>query len=340
MPSLYLLPFLLPLFARSLSLFFFFLLLAVLSAFFSWHKKNGRARFLPPPSLILKMFRSWGEFNRCAKDVFSLFAESSEENRREVDVSSLHHAQPLSEKPMLTTDALGLSRAGLECAFFVLFGRYPSPTLLRDCFASTAFSSPLLAQDEAMSTLRAHEKSTQETFRAQRNLTQGKGAELLSQGKKVPLLSLDAFLRFITLCAEEEGLGFVMMHPASCSSTRDELKERNDDCAAALPFGARKTAQLQCWRLFESVAGSKGYVTLDDMCSVSLQHPFQDVRAVLEGPALLAESIPHQHMPKDRSFGTSSRQEALVRHVFWIVDRDHDGKARFDDVQAYLLELV
>ncbi|KPA86348.1 unspecified product [Leptomonas pyrrhocoris] len=282
------------------------------------------------------MFRSWGEFNSCATEVFHLFAEPLVNKRREVLPSPGLVRQSNSST---TVEEVGLRRAGMECAFYVLFGRYPSPTLLTDCFGSAFSSSPshVPAHCHASRSSRVPDIAQKEKER----VFQGYSPEETATGlhyhsSRTKLICLEAFLRFVRLCAEEEGPGLVAARPQPYHAMNAEPDSSD---SLSLPSEAGKAATLQCWRQFESVAGAKGYITLEDVRSISMQHPFQDVRAVLEEPTLSA-SVVKRGSSATKDAELSRRQKALAQHVLWIMDRDHDGKVCFDDVKPYLLGSV
>jgi hypothetical protein len=268
------------------------------------------------------MFRSWGEFNICAEEVFHLFAESFPANSP--CYSSKSRSSRTSGEDNTTT--LGLSRTGLECAFYVLFGRYPSPTLLTDCFyVHTAAASPQASP-------RVKSEAKKSSSGPVHGDIAGEKPSGLRAGR-VPRACIPRvdFLRFVTLCAEEEGAGFVRSGTPAQRTADDQLG--SSAAANPLPSEVERTTLLQCWRQFESVAGPKGYLTLQDMCTIPTQHPFQDAHAVMETPTLTAGATVQRRSSTEEF---ARRQAALVQHVFWIIDSDHDGKVRFHDVAPYL----
>ncbi|TPP44583.1 hypothetical protein CGC21_7080 [Leishmania donovani] len=239
------------------------------------------------------MFRSWGELTSCASEVFDLFAEPLPA------ASGVNGAAPSQD--VATTADVGLSRVGLECAFYVLFGRYPTPSLIADCFKTLSPS--------ASPAHRASSAPPQQPARVNGFMTRS------------------AYLRFVTLCAEEEGDGFVTEQPqgdAAASVT-----------ATASCVDGRKVAQLQWWRQFQSVAGPKGFIAADDLLGIHFQGPFADVQEVLAVHSPMCTSDFSTASPRNTP---GSRQAPLVQHIFWILDRDHDGSVRFEDVQPYLQE--
>ncbi|KPI86086.1 hypothetical protein ABL78_4847 [Leptomonas seymouri] len=280
------------------------------------------------------MFRSWGEFNSCATDVFHLFAEPLQ-NETSKCLPPLCRAQRCDEDT--PAPALGLSRTGMECAFYVLFGRYPSPTLLTDCFSFTVSSGQARApaHDEASELLRPRRTAQRESERlSHRHSPCEESTGFRPEGSLVQRIPLKAYLKFTRLCAEEEGPGLVVARPQQHHNAGDGL-DIND--ALALVSDANKGAKLQCWRLFESVAGAKGYITPEDLCSVPMQHPFQEICAVLEVPTLSTSTAENRNTAKKDS-ELCRRQKALAQNVFWVMDSDHDGKVCFDDAKPYLLD--
>ncbi|CAJ1993129.1 hypothetical protein LDHU3_35.4200:CDS1 [Leishmania donovani] len=267
------------------------------------------------------MFRSWGELTSCASEVFDLFAEPLPA------ASGANGAAPSQD--VATTADVGLSRVGLECAFYVLFGRYPTPSLIADCFktlspsaspAHRASSAPPQqpARDAHGNTV-AHLKSSSSFAHSDSGRSSRTGVN--------GFMTRSAYLRFVTLCAEEEGDGFVTEQPqgdAAASVT-----------ATASCVDGRKVAQLQWWRQFQSVAGPKGFIAADDLLGIHLQGPFADVQEVLAVHSPMCTSDFSTASPRNTS---GSRQAPLVQHIFWILDRDHDGSVRFEDVQPYLQE--
>ncbi|KAG5492736.1 hypothetical protein JKF63_01316 [Porcisia hertigi] len=267
------------------------------------------------------MFRSWGELTSCANEVFELFAEP-------LSVSGFtNRAAPLQDS--VTGAEKGLSRVGLECAFYVLFGRYPTPSLIDECFASPSASAssvccastalprpppPNADGGPAMRVIPSYAVLHSDVGRASH------------RGIKC-VVTHSSYLRFVMLCAEEEGNGLVMEKPQGNAAA--------DVALAALSIDAQKAAQLQWWRQFQCVAGAKGFMTADDLRGIDLEGPFTEVQEVLAAQSTMRASdslIAAQRKP------TASRQASLVQHIFWVLDRDHDGAVRFDDVRPYLQE--
>ncbi|KAG5467443.1 hypothetical protein CUR178_01086 [Leishmania enriettii] len=252
------------------------------------------------------MFRSWGELTRCACEVFDLFAEP-------ISAVRLANGTAVSHDAVTTADA-GLSRVGLECAFYVLFGRYPDPSLIIDCFATappSAFS--------ACGAAAAH--GTLNISLAPSNVSGP------SRAGSIFCVTRPAYLRFVTLCAEEEGEGFV--------TEQAQGDATGGATATAVSVECEKAAELQWWRQFHSVAGSKGFIGADDLLGISLQSPFSDVQELLAAPSSMSTCDSAATAQRKK---TASRQASLVQHVFWMLDRDHDGSVRFDDVRPFLRE--
>lgn len=267
------------------------------------------------------MFRSWGELTSCASEVFDLFAEFLPA------ASGVNGAAPSQDAA--TTADVGLSRVGLECAFYVLFGRYPTPSLIADCFATPLPSAspahrassapPRQSPRGAHGDTAAHSKSRSSFAHSDVVLPSRTGVN--------GFVERSAYLRFVTLCAEEEGDGFVTEQ-----SQGDAVA---GVAAAASSVDGKRAAQLQWWRQFQSVAGSKGFIAADDLLGIHLQGPFADVQEVLAAHSPMCTSDILTASPPKPS---GSRKAPLVQHIFWILDRDHDGSVRFEDVQPYLQE--
>ncbi|KAG5491198.1 hypothetical protein JIQ42_01095 [Leishmania sp. Namibia] len=267
------------------------------------------------------MFRSWGELTRCACEVFDLFAEP-------ISAVSLVNGTAVSHDAATTAD-VGLSRVGLECAFYVLFGRYPDPSLIADCFARAAPS--------AFSTRGAPSVSLRQAPREARGSAAAHGTLNIplapcnvsgpSRTGSMFCVTRSAYLRFVTLCAEEEGEGFVTEQPQGDAA--------GGVTATAVSVECKKATELQWWRQFHSVAGSKGFIDADDLLGISLQSPFSDVQEVLAPPSSMSMCDSAATAQRKK---TVSRQAPLVQHVFWMLDRDHDGSVRFDDVRPFLQE--
>ncbi|KAG5466897.1 hypothetical protein LSCM1_01074 [Leishmania martiniquensis] len=267
------------------------------------------------------MFRSWGELTRCACEVFDLFAEPISAAGHVSSTSSSHEAASAAE--------VGLSRVGLECAFYVLFGRYPNPSLIANCFAAAPASV-----SSARCTPSASPRQMPRDARGAIAAPLAWGSALASSGLggstrtgRRCYVTRRAYLRFVTLCADEEGEGFV---------TEQLQGNTAADAAATASFvEGKKAAQLQWWRQFQSVAGSKGFITAADLHGIGLQSPFSDVQEVLEGPPFMRTcDSAAAAQPKS----PVSRQVPLVQHIFWMLDSDHDGNVCFDDVRPFLQE--
>ncbi|GET92833.1 unspecified product [Leishmania tarentolae] len=265
------------------------------------------------------MFRSWGELTSCASEVFDLFAEPLPE------ASGVNRAAP-SQDVAVPAD-VGLRRVGLECAFYVLFGRYPTPSLIADCFAMSLPSPSPARGDSSAPPLQSppvvqggrvtHSKSNSP-------FDPPNDAQLSRTGGKC-FVTRPAFQRFVTLCAEEEGDGFV--------TEQRQGDAASDAAAAAFSVDCKSAVQLQWWRQFQSVAGPKGFMTADDLCGIHLEGPFADVQEVLaaQSPVCASNCSTASQQKLSRT-----RQVPLVQHIFWILDRDHDGSVCFEDVQPYL----
>ncbi|KAG5492192.1 hypothetical protein GH5_01102 [Leishmania sp. Ghana 2012 LV757] len=267
------------------------------------------------------MFRSWGELTRSACEVFDLFAEP-------ISAVRLANGTAVSQDAVTTADA-GLSRVGLECAFYVLFGRYPDPSLIVDCFAR--------APPSAFSTRGALSVSLRQAPREARGAAAAHGTLNIplgpsnvsgpSRAGRMFCVTRPAYLRFVTLCAEEEGEGFVTEHPQGDAT--------GGATATAVSVECEKAAELQWWRQFHSVAGPKGFIDADDLLGINLQSPFSDVQEVLAPPSSMSTCDSAVTAQRKKPV---SRQAPLVQHVFWMLDRDHDGSVRFDDVRPFLQE--
>ncbi|CAJ1036692.1 hypothetical protein Q4I30_007533 [Leishmania utingensis] len=267
------------------------------------------------------MFRSWGELTSCASEVFNLFAEP---------ISATDRVNPAAPSQEATETAeVGLSRAGLECAFYVLFGRYPTPSLIADCFARpllsvsparcTSSASPRQSPRDAHGDTTAHVASRFPFAHPDAGRSSHAGAKCF--------VTRSAYLRFVMLCAEEEGDGFLMERPQGDGTA--------SGTATALSVDGKKVAQLQWWLKFQSVAGAKGFIAASDLLGIDLQGPFTDVPEVL---AAQCSTRAGDSLTAAQRKLPASRQAPLVQHVFWMLDRDHDGSVRFDDVRPYLQE--
>ncbi|KAK7201286.1 hypothetical protein NESM_000190500 [Novymonas esmeraldas] len=234
------------------------------------------------------MFRSWGELSSSADAVFDLFAEPPR-----FTVSPLGEAVAPQDVTAAAEAEVGLGRVGLECAFFVLFGRHPTPSLLDDCIAAAP----------------------------PRRSPSPPTAPPLPHPRRRCFVTRAAFRRLVVLCAEAEGDGFVL--------DAQTLEDGDVGITAAPSHRARSTsaALAHRWALFDSVAGAKGYISAADLSNVRLQGPFADVQETL-AKAVSTAAAPQRQEPH--------HTPPLLQHVFWMLDTDHDGRVRFDDVRPYL----
>lgn len=143
----------------------------------------------------------------------------------------------------------------------------------------------------------------------------------------------------MTLCAEQEEPSLVVNN--STHEPQALTAEVSSSYSPLAHAAGAQAAALQGWRQFESVAGTKGFITLSDMASLPMQHPFEDVDDVLHTAGFIGASSKSAGRSggaaEESAESSRRRQRAVAQHVFWIMDRDRDGKVRFEDVKPYLL---
>ncbi|KAF5225624.1 hypothetical protein ECC02_001388 [Trypanosoma cruzi] len=88
------------------------------------------------------------------------------------------------------------------------------------------------------------------------------------------------------------------------------------------------------WLQFHALAGSKGYVTLDDLIATEKVDWLCPPMSGGSASGLMVEQAGDDSstMPQD----DGDRRLAVLSHVFAIIDGDHDGKLNFEDVTRHL----
>ncbi|PBJ73210.1 hypothetical protein BCY84_14039 [Trypanosoma cruzi cruzi] len=88
------------------------------------------------------------------------------------------------------------------------------------------------------------------------------------------------------------------------------------------------------WLQFHALAGSKGYVTLDDLIATEKVDWLYPPMSGGSASCLMVEQAGDDlsTMPQD----DGDRRLAVLSHVFAIIDGDHDGKLNFEDVARHL----
>lgn len=249
------------------------------------------------------MFRSWSEFTTCAEQLFDLFAEQPPPSQNSVD-GYLGYASSPSTVAGSSAGRI-LTRAGIECAFFVLFGVAPSSSLISACFALESSATPLL--------------STTTTTVASEVLPMPSGSCSAAAERRSVMATREEFLRFIGHCAAEES-GYI--------------EEEEESGNGSFSLGAATDWMYQ-WPLFESMAGPKGYITWEDIIAHNCETPFQCVAQMVPPRDLNFRSASITGASVAEPVTRPGWRAALLQHIFWVLDGDRDGRIRFEDVKKF-----
>ncbi|KAG8345670.1 hypothetical protein ERJ75_001727200 [Trypanosoma vivax] len=202
---------------------------------------------------------------------------------------------------LYSTDGL-ISVRRFAIAWYVLWGRRPD-----------AYVIDLLFNDKQGELCARGESSG--TSHGRPSVLDGEDSAYNELPRKHQRISEDEFVRFAVAYLDSMGAD-----AAEFSSARG-----GGGKGSGLPLGLAHASQ---WAHFESLAGPKGYVTLEDLLVTErvdwLRHPVA-VNATRKS----------NDVPVSEGSDEGGRA-ALLSHAFSIADKDGDGKIVFNDMEKYL----
>ncbi|RNF02270.1 hypothetical protein TraAM80_06501 [Trypanosoma rangeli] len=215
----------------------------------------------------------------------------------------------------------GLSIARFRLAWYVLWGKWPNEGVIHLLFKKDATADRSEASSGEKNVTGENDAPGEEH---NHHLV---GAPLVRSAHPSVLrgrINEDEFIRFTVTYHDTMGADAV------------EFSGAEDTDAAMTDIQSAPSSILRArqWVQFQSLAGSKGYVTLGDLIAAeNVDWLHRPVSGESEGSAAVKQADPDS---STLTQGGGDGRLAVLSHVFAIVDRDRDGKVVFDDVVRHL----
>ncbi|RNF17148.1 uncharacterized protein Tco025E_05077 [Trypanosoma conorhini] len=240
------------------------------------------------------MYRSSGELRKYARCVFALYC---------VD------------------EALSIARFRL--AWYVLWGKWPDERVVRLLFKETEASADGSERTRGEETVTG-ESVTPKAVEHDCHLVGDSLAPSASSSALPRRIYEEEFIRFAVTYHDTMGADAVEFGGA----------EDTDEAVVDVQRPPSSVVRGRQWVQFQSLAGSKGYVTLDDLVATEgAEWLHRPMSGGSKGGAPAKRAGPDALAPPQ---GDGEGRLAVMSHVFAIIDRDRDGKVVFDDVVRHL----
>ncbi|ESL10054.1 hypothetical protein TRSC58_02218 [Trypanosoma rangeli SC58] len=216
----------------------------------------------------------------------------------------------------------GLSIARFRLAWYVLWGKWPNEGVIHLLFQNKDATAD---GNEAPS--------------GEKNVTRENGAPEEDHNHHVVGASLARPASSSVLrrrIYEEEFIRFAVTYYDTMGADAMDFGGAEDTNDSATDIQSAPSSILRAcqWVQFQSLAGSKGYVTLGDLIAAeNVDWLHRPVIGGSEGSVTVKQADPDS---STLAQGGGDGRLAVLSHVFAIIDKDRDGKVVFDDVVRHL----